>query len=816
MSIWGGIFESGSYAPGRKGGPIFTTPFVFTPAAPTSLTVTPISTDSMFVTTSDLAWSRAVDPLHFTVYYSFDTGATWLFFATYAGNLRSASGAVGIGESDATTLVAITATTADGESARSNVVTVPAAFTISSAVGSSDTTITVASNAAGTIVWQTSSDGGTTWVVNALTTASGNETGLAAVTTYLSSVQGTSGGNKTWFSVPSSATTTPAVPTALAAVPIADQQASISYTPPAGSISSYNGRHSTDPAGISPAWTQVNGIASPWQPTSLADNVTHYFQVQAVGAGGAGPWSSSASTTISSIWDFTDYLRWDSATSNPVVHASNTIALSGAAAYTTNDSGEILNALSLDQTANTWATSTWNPMTAAEWSISMWINPVDFSANPAVGVFQDNNNFFCLDINNNANLYCISGVGGVFQTVGYGGVAITDNIWQMVTIAQEGSAKAFFVNGVILFVDQTASQNPTQISPTSFRYGSNQQSGTKAKGKLDEFCIHNRLRTSPEELALVGAIPYPFNANTGWESTVMFTFDRGASPHLGRMLQSNDWTNYAQIPMGQLVTAQSFRDPSVIWDGTYFWAVYTRLFAPVTSFGVAKSKTGLVWEEVAHVDCSGVTGCTHAYAPTWAFDTANGGKTYVIISISVDSGSTFQPYYAYPTDADLAAAHWHGPLDATAITGSALPANMLDLTQWIFDGDGNFYIGAENQIGGYMGLWKSASLLSGYNTAIYSGADSGHKLPGTALFDEAPKSISLGGGNYRVYFDQFGADATKGLGRIDYSWNGTTLTALGGITQLVVSSTLQTWAAQFTCHGTVLPYPFPVTPIVLP
>ncbi len=687
-------------------------PSVPAPPAPILDSVTPTKTTTGPTETwADLGWSYAIDPLLFTVYVSVNGGSSYSPYDTYAGNLRAATNVEALAVLNEA-LIAITATTAAGESALSTPVTIAAAPTINSATGNGTTTIAVTSTAAGTIVWQTSSDSGTTWVVNALTSANGNLTGLTNGTPYLVEVRGTSGGHVTWFSVP------------------------------------------------------------------------------------------SAATTPSTVMDFSSYLKMDE-TAGPSHNVQGTDTLTWHGTRTFTASGEILNAAVYDGSAGCYDSGTLLPITGADWSFSGWANiaTADSAQHPFCSFIQDAQNWMTLSAEAFGASFCRilkNDVGG-----GYFSGTFKFNSWTNVLWSSDSGTVGVFNDGVPSASVDQGDNTPADITPVTFQYGRDTGTGSnnKFKGAADELAFANRPWIPPEARELIRPDAYGSYGDTGWQPVVIFTFAPTGIFQQAR-LQHGNWPNFSDLPIHANRTNESARDPDVFWDGTYLWRVYTRLFSPVTSFGVSRSKCGLIWTHVTNVDCSGVSGCTNAYAPQWAF--AADGKCRATINISTDNEATFQIYEVHPTATDMTT--WSA---LTAVGGA--PASASDSSLFYLPTATHPYKLFFTHAGGdYIGYSESDSPFTGYSTVLTGATNA----LGCGQYSEGPQMLDMGGGVYRLLFDQGGGlDPTKGLAYVDLAYTSNLFQSPSAIVDLIGSDWIN--GTYVMRHGCALPYPFLVRPIIL-
>lgn len=149
------------------------------------------------------------------------------------------------------------------------------------------------------------------------------------------------------------------------------------------------------------------------------------------------------------------------------------------------------------------------------------------------------------------------------------------------------------------------------------------------------------------------------------------------------------------------------RDPSIYFDGTFYWMAYTRQGSPFYSWGLAKSNDLVNWIHVTDLNESGVGSTTLAWAPEWFID-PDDDSVHIIVALGASS-TTMQLYETHPTATDFTT--WSTP---TVLTGTSLPACMID--GFILKVSGTYYTFYKNDVSGqkYTEVMTSTSLTSGY------------------------------------------------------------------------------------------------------
>lgn len=128
-------------------------------------------------------------------------------------------------------------------------------------------------------------------------------------------------------------------------------------------------------------------------------------------------------------------------------------------------------------------------------------------------------------------------------------------------------------------------------------------------------------------------------------------------------------------PMLINYSTNSSRDPTLLQDHNQLLIAYTTCgFGTGTTFDIASTRDYVHGVVIAHVDCSGVSGCNQVWVGKWIpASEASDAIPHLTIAISTDSGTTHRLYHIEPTNystaADPAAWTWSTP---TAITGTGI------------------------------------------------------------------------------------------------------------------------------------------------
>lgn len=234
----------------------------------------------------------------------------------------------------------------------------------------------------------------------------------------------------------------------------------------------------------------------------------------------------------------------------------------------------------------------------------------------------------------------------------------------------------------------------------------------------------------------------------------MPTFNNTESRPL-EMYKSTDGLRWTPVEVNYANSPTDVRDPSIfsnqgsraaLYNG-FYWLFHTNASfqAPSThTFSIAKSTDLLNWTFVQNVDCSAVTGVgtgAAAWHPTPYMD--DSGGMHVIMPLS-STGATndlgFQPYELHPTTADPSST-WSAP---SAITGTSLPADLLDLQIWRDGSTSTRRMFIKNETTKFLEEWTSTSDFSGYASA-QSGNWAGWGQ------SESPWLISMPGGRFFMY-----------------------------------------------------------------
>lgn len=214
------------------------------------------------------------------------------------------------------------------------------------------------------------------------------------------------------------------------------------------------------------------------------------------------------------------------------------------------------------------------------------------------------------------------------------------------------------------------------------------------------------------------------------------------------ILQSEDAQTftgaYASLgPLGNDVV----RDPSIMYDHNSgeWWIAYTtgHWSTPTTYFGLARSKDGVFWDNVARVDTSSVAqGDPRTFAPEW-IKAADGW--HVVVGLSSDGGSHLEMYELHPTDESFL--NWSDP---ERLTG--LQPNVVDGMLIRRDGAYQMWY-TDRSTAPWSNVLASADNLTGPWTPDPELQGNWYPVQ-TAV--EAPYVVQIEGDHWRMYFDQPG------------------------------------------------------------
>lgn len=206
---------------------------------------------------------------------------------------------------------------------------------------------------------------------------------------------------------------------------------------------------------------------------------------------------------------------------------------------------------------------------------------------------------------------------------------------------------------------------------------------------------------------------------------------------------SEDGVNWREQLASYTPLIAGVRDPSMIfWDGAYYLAHTVNAFSPPeTRFALAKSVDGINWSHLRYVDLSGITGGPEfVWAPELRILE---NRVICLVSVSVDSGSTFQTYLIDDWGRDLAT---NG--EPQLIAG--LAANTIDATV-IKEGDTFFLFYKNEAVGEKVIEAATAENIEGPYTIERSGNWAGW---GTNV--EGQNIVRLPNGKFRIYIDAIG------------------------------------------------------------
>jgi hypothetical protein len=280
----------------------------------------------------------------------------------------------------------------------------------------------------------------------------------------------------------------------------------------------------------------------------------------------------------------------------------------------------------------------------------------------------------------------------------------------------------------------------------------------------------------------VGSAPSP-NANGRLEYQLFSFNESGETLSLFESADGIRWTNYA---VTYAPATGTVRDPSGALVGSQWWIVHTRTAAAATTFGVAKADdaTLTAWTEVGSVDCSSVVSTGHVWAPEFARNAdgtvyldSGDGYPRVIVSLQATSGGNNALYEVHPTNA--AWTTWSTP---AALTGSALPANVIDGFP-IDMGGGTWKMWVKDEGTGQIQLLTSTALTTGWDTSTTDPGSWGTGHEGVSAFKI--------GSTWLIYADRFGS--ANGIG---YALSDDDFATVGGMSGLA--------ADVLPRHGTVV------------
>ena len=293
------------------------------PDAPTGVVAAHTGTTTASVTWNAPTNTGSAAIQDYKVYYSANSGTTWVLFNDGTSTNKNASVTVPAGSN---LIFRIAAKTSVGEGVASAVSNSIKSGTTSSASGkpaisySSTTGITTLSFSApsNTGGWPVTSytirysvDAGTTWVQSATPYASNsaNFTALAYGTYLFQSAAVTDYASGAWSSSSSSTTILgpPNAPTFKTVTP-SEQQVTVTWTagttPPTYPITDYQTQYSLDSGTTWATFAGATSVSTTENVTGLQNGTSYLFQTRALNTLGWGPWSiSSTPTTPSSAPD---------------------------------------------------------------------------------------------------------------------------------------------------------------------------------------------------------------------------------------------------------------------------------------------------------------------------------------------------------------------------------------------------------------------------------------------------------------------------------------------------------------------------------
>jgi hypothetical protein len=306
-------------------------------------------------------------------------------------------------------------------------------------------------------------------------------------------------------------------------------------------------------------------------------------------------------------------------------------------------------------------------------------------------------------------------------------------------------------------------------TPTSPIIGAGWFGGSRTDwfaGNIAEIIIYSTAISDAERQSVVNALETKYGL--GWTGyTYQGSFFQSATAPGGAngpgyeslyMVVTNDGKTFQYAPCDYAPTSGNLvRDPAIVQlvAGGTIWCAHTnKISTSTTSFDVASCTTsttyGYIFNYVTSVDCSSITGSgagALSWAPRWFIDPTapQGVRILVALSSTGDPGTAFVIYEIHPTNAAFTT--WSG---FTALTGTGLPAAMID--PFLILVAGTYYLFYKNETVGsqYVELATSTSLTSGYTVA-----ESGNWASWGSGF-ESPNVFIPPGGGYQILIDAEG------------------------------------------------------------
>jgi len=152
------------------------------------------------------------------------------------------------------------------------------------------------------------------------------------------------------------------------------------------------------------------------------------------------------------------------------------------------------------------------------------------------------------------------------------------------------------------------------------------------------------------------------------------------------------------------------KDPSIYYDGTIYWMVYTMATNTTgsttsTSWGIASSPDLINWTHVTDIsEAATVASAAYVQGPEWFVDTDGSVHIFVCVGVANTNCSLFE---RHPTSSDMTA--WSSPV---AITGTSLHVGIE--SPYVVKVSGTYYIFVKTNTNFYIELMTSTSLTSGY------------------------------------------------------------------------------------------------------
>lgn len=339
-------------------------------------------------------------------------------------------------------------------------------------------------------------------VASGVNGASYSDVGLTGGTPYYYVISAANGGgesaNSTQASATTSASTLPAAPASLAALP-GNNEVVLNWAASA-EATGYNVKRGTLNGG--PYSLIGTTAALSFTDSTAVNGTTYYYVVSGTNVVGEGLDSVQATATPNTVFAHWKFNETSGTTAVDIIGAKNG-SLVGGASWT---SGKFGNSVLLNGTdgyvslPTSFVSSLSGNFSIATWvyvnANSTWARLFDFGTGTTAYMF------LAPVSGGGTTRYAIttSGGGGEQQI---NGPALSAGAWHHVTVTLSGTTGTLYVDGAPVGTNSSMTLKPSNLGSTTLNYiGKSQYNDPYFKGRVDDFRIYNRALTGSEIVAL--------------------------------------------------------------------------------------------------------------------------------------------------------------------------------------------------------------------------------------------------------------------------------------------------------------------------